>query len=160
MPRIHKITAKPVTHTLHWIASRRYDWLVALILLVAGGYGFYIVVTTISPIDGAIDASVSDAAYAQAFFASPNVGGVALVLLTLLVAMFGGAWFVVRLLHWRFRPTFEPIKVWRQSLWVALFVTIGAWLQLNRALTLGMGALVGGALIVLEAYLNVRERQE
>jgi len=83
-----------------------------------------------------------------------------LLLLALLVATLGGAWFVVRLLHWRFRPTFEPIKVWRQSLWVALFVAIGAWLQLNRSLTPALGALVGGALILIEAYLNVRERQE
>ena len=141
------------------IAARRYDWLVALVLLAAGAAGAYQAVTTISPIEGPVDPRLSDAALAQMFFASPNVGGVALLLLALLVATLGGAWFVVRLLHWRFRPAFEPVKVWRQSLWVALFVAIGAWLQLNRSLTLVMGALVGGALILIEAYLNVRERQ-
>jgi drug/metabolite transporter (DMT)-like permease len=80
------------------------------------------------------------------------------MLLALLVATLGGAWFIVRLLHWRFRPTFEPVKVWRQSVWVALFVAIGAWLQLNRALTWAIAALAGGVLVLLEAYLNVRER--
>ena len=153
-------TAKPVVRTIQRITSRRYDWPAALVLLAIGAAGLYRVVTTIPPIDGPVDPGLSDAARAQAFFATPNVGGVALLLLSLLVATLGGAWFVVRLLHWRFRPTFEPLKVWRQSLWVALFVTIGAWLQLNRSLTLAMGALVGGALVLLEAYLNVRERQE
>jgi hypothetical protein len=42
--------------------------------------------------------------------------------------------------------------------WVALFVAIGAWLQLNRALTWAIAALAGGVLVLLEAYLNVRER--
>ncbi len=129
-----------------------------MLLLAAGAYAFYIVVTTIPPIESAVDPRLPDAALAQAFFASPNVGGVALLLLALLVMTLGGAWFVVRLLHWRFRPAFEPGKVWRQSMWVAAFVTIGAWLQLNRSLTWAMAALVAGALVVIEAYLNVRER--
>lgn len=152
------MTTKTVTRAARRVSWPRLDWLAAIVLLAAGAFGFYQVVTTIPPIDGPIDSGVSDVAYAQAFFASPNVGGVALLLLSLLVATLGGAWFIVRLLHWRFRPTFEPGKVWRQSLWVALFVTIGAWLQLNRTLTWAMVALVGGALALIEAYLNVRER--
>ena len=152
------MTAKPVVRIARRIVSRRYDWLAALMLFAAGAYGFYHVVTTVPPIAVPIDPLLSDAALAQAFFAAPNASGVALMLLALLVAALGGAWFVVRLLHWRFRPTFEPIKVWRQSVWVALFVAVGAWLQLNRALTWAMAALAGGALVLLEAYLNVRER--
>jgi len=152
------MTTKPVARTIRRIVSRRYDWLAALILLAAGAYGFYQVVTTVPPIASPVDPLLSEVALAQAFFASPNVGGVALMLLALLVATLGGAWFIVRLLHWRFRPTFEPVKVWRQSVWVALFVAIGAWLQLNRALTWAIAALAGGVLVLLEAYLNVRER--
>jgi drug/metabolite transporter (DMT)-like permease len=153
-------TAKPAANIVQRITSRRYDWLAALILLAAGAYGFYTVVTTIPPISGLLEGGLSDAATAQRFYASPNVGGVVLLLLALGVAVLGGAWFVVRLLHWRFRPTFEPLKVWRQSLWAAVFVTIGAWLQLNRSLTLVLGTLLAGALILLEVFLNVRERQE
>jgi len=142
------------------IAARRYDWLVALVLLAAGAAGAYQAVTTISPIEGPVDPRLSDAALAQVFFASPNVGGVALLLLALLVATLGGAWFVVRLLHWRFRPAFEPVKVWRQSLWAALFVAVGTWLQLSRALTVVLAALIAGGFVLIEVFLNVRERQE
>jgi hypothetical protein len=88
------------------------------------------------------------------------VGGVALLLLALFTLTLGGSWFVIGLLHWRFRPTFEPVKVWRQSAWVALSIAIGAWLQLSRALTVPLGALVAGAFVMIEVFLNVRERQE
>lgn len=139
---------------------RRFDWIAALLLLTIGAVGFWHVVNTIPPIAGPVEGGLSFDAYAKVFFASPNVGGVILLLAALLVATLGGAWFVVRLLHWRFRPTYKPLRVWRQSLWVALFVTIGAWLQLNRSLTIALAALVAGGLAALEAFLNVRERQE
>ena len=155
------MTARSRARTIrHTAAPRRFDWLAALILLATGAGGFWQVVNTIPPIAGPMQGGLPDSAYAQAFFTSPNVGGVALLLLALLVATLGGAWFVIRLLHWRFRPTFEPLKVWRQSLWVALFVMIGAWLQLNRAFTIALAALVAGGLVSLEVFLNVRERQE
>ncbi len=139
---------------------RRFDWIAALLLLATGAGGFWHIVNTIPPIAGPVDGGLSFDAYAKAFFASPNVGGVVLLLPALLAATLGGAWFVVRLLHWRFRPTSQPLRVWRQSLWVALFVTIGAWLQLNRSLTLALAVLVASGLAALEAFLNVRERQE
>lgn len=135
-----------------------WSWIGALLLLIAGGAGLYQIVTATTPIAGPVAGGLSFTAYAQAFFDSPNVGAVALLLLALWAAVWGGAWFVVRLLHWRFRPEFEPIKVWRQALWVAVFVAIGAWLQLSRALTVPLAALVAGALVLVEVYLNVRER--
>jgi hypothetical protein len=146
---------------------RRFDrhapwwgWIAALFLLVVGAGGVYHIVTTTTPIAGPADGGLSFGEYAQAFFNSPNVAVVALLLSALTVATWGGAWFVVRLLHWRFQPEFEPLKVWRQSLWVALFVGIGAWLQLSRALTLAMAVLVAGVLALIEVYLNVRERRD
>ncbi|HET7089063.1 MAG TPA: hypothetical protein VFL17_10465 [Anaerolineae bacterium] len=139
-------------------ASRRFDWIVALVLLVSGAVGLYQVVTTTSPIAGEVAGDLGGPAYAQAFFDSPHVGNVALLLFALLVATLGGAWFVVRLLHWRFRPVHEPAKVWRQSLWVALFVVVGAWLQSSRALTFALGAIIAAGFVLLEVYLNVRER--
>ena len=137
---------------------RRFDWIVALVLLVGGAVGLYQVVTTTSPIAGEVAGDLSGPAYAESFFDSPNVGNVALLLFALFVTALGGAWFVVRLLHWRFRPAYEPAKVWRQSLWAALFVVIGAWLQSFRALTLALGIFIAAALVLLEVYLNVRER--
>ncbi|HLF25605.1 MAG TPA: hypothetical protein VJG32_04665 [Anaerolineae bacterium] len=155
------MTTRTPTRTIRRTAApRRLDWIAALILLCIGAGAFYNVVNTIPPIAGSIAGELSEAAYAQRFFASPNVGAVALLLLSVLITTLGGAWFIVRLIYWRFRPMFEPLKVWRQALWAALFVTIGAWLQLNRALTLIMAALVASALVLLEVYLNVRERQE
>ena len=154
------MTTRSQTRTIRHTPPRRFDWIAALILLAAGAGGFWHVVNTIPPIAGPVAGGLADTAYAKAFFSSPNVGGVALLLLALLIATLGGAWFVARLLHWRFRPAFEPLKVWRQSLWGALGVTIGAWLQLNRSLTIALAALVAGGLVLLEVFLNVRERQE
>ncbi len=154
------MTTRPQTRTLRRDMPRRFDWIAALLLLAAGAGGFYTLVTTVSPIAGSIEGGLPDAVYAQRFVTSPNVAGVALLLLALLAMTLGSAWFVVRLLHWRFRSAFEPLTVWRQSLWVALFVTIGAWLQLNRSLTMPLAALVGGGFVLIEVLLNVRERQE
>ena len=153
-------TKRPHPRTLRRTAARRFGWLAAMTLLAAGAGGFWHIVNTLPPIAGPVDGGLSFEAYARAFFASPNVSGVALLLLALLVATLGGAWFVVRLLHWRFQLAHAPLKMWRQSLWVALFVTIGAWLQLNRSLTIALAALVIGGLAALEVFLNVRERQE
>ncbi len=154
------MTSRAQPRTLRRTVSRRFDWIAALLLLAAGAGGFYHAVTTTSPISGPIAGGLPDAAYAQAFFASPNVGGVTLLLLALLAATLGGSWFVVRLLHWRFRLAYEPLKVWRQSLWVALFVAIGARLQLFRAFTFALAVLIAGAFALLEVFLNVRERRE
>jgi len=137
---------------------RRFDWIAALVLLGVGVIGCYQVITTTSPIAGEVAGDLGAPAYAKAFFDSPNVGSVALLLFAVFVATLGGAWFVVRLLHWRFRPAHEPAKVWRQSLWVALFVVVGAWLQASRALTFALGVILAAGFALLEVYLNVRER--
>lgn len=139
-------------------APRRFDWIAALILLAAGAAGFYLVVTRTTPLAGAPPSDAQLETLAKSFFDAPNLGNVLLLLLALLATTLGGVWFIVRLLHWRFRPTFTPMQVWRRSLWVALFVVAGAWLQLNRSLTLALAALVAGALALLEVFLSVRER--
>ena len=137
---------------------RRFDWIVALVLLGVGVIGCYQVITTTFPTAGEVAGDLGGPAYADAFFDSPSVSNVALLLFALFVATLGGAWFVVRLLHWRFRPAYEPAKVWRQSLWTALFVVIGAWLQSFRALTFALGIFIAAAFVLLEVYLNVREQ--
>ncbi len=155
------MTTRTHSRSLHRTTSlRRLDWIAALLLSVVGAGGMVHIVTTTTPIAGPVAGGLSFGEYAQAFFNAPNVGVVALLLLALTVATWGGAWFVVRLLHWRFQPAYEPLKVWRQSLWVALFVGTGAWLQLSRALSIAMAALIAGVLALIEVYLNVRERRD
>jgi drug/metabolite transporter (DMT)-like permease len=141
------------------ITARRYDWLIALVLGVIGVLGLNDIVHTIFPLAGALVGDPADGPnIARQFLLSPNTNAVALVLLTLCITVLGAAWFVVRLLHWRFRPVFEPLKVWRQAVWVAVFVTLGAWLQLNRSLTIPLALLMLAMLTALEVFLNVRER--
>jgi len=152
-----RTTLQTITHRL---AGRRFDWLLALLFLAAGAAGSYAIITTASPIAGRTVGGLPETAYAQAFFNSPNIGAVALLIACLAMGTLGAAWFIVGLLHWRFRPEFEPVKVWRQSLWAALFVAVGTWLQLSRALTVVLAALIAGGFVLIEVFLNVRERQE
>jgi len=154
------MTPRPQIRTLPRVSARRFDWLTALILLGVGVGGLYLVITTMSPIAAPLPDDSRLAALTRAFFDAPNVGSLVLLLSALGIAVWGGAWFIVRLLHWRFRPAFEPAKVWRQSLWVALYTVVSAWLQLNRSLTVALGMLLAGAFVLAEVFLNVRERQE
>jgi len=138
---------------------RRFDWVLALVLLLIGVLGLSDIVNTTFPLSGPLIGNPDDGTnIARQFLAAPNTNAVTLVLLTLCITVLGAAWFIVRLLHWRFRPAFEPLKVWRQSFWVAAFVTLSAWLQLNRSLTIPLALLMLATLTALEVYLNVRER--
>lgn len=118
----------------------------------------YQVISTVRPVTPILGDPETTANFLKHFLASPNTNGIAMFLFALGVTTLGASWLVARLLRWRFRLDFEPLKTWRQSLWVAIFVTIGAWLQFNRSLTLALAVLIAAALAALEVYLNVRER--
>lgn len=45
----------------------------------------------------------------------------------------------------------------RQSLWVALYVTIAAWLQILRVLGIVIAVLLAFAFIAIETFLRIRE---
>ena len=90
--------------------------------------------------------------------AEPNVPALALFLGSLGAIVTGAAWFVLRLVHQVF---FKPVglrRVWRETIFVAIFVVGVAWLQLNQAFSLALAAAIAVALILLEMFLNIRER--
>ena len=146
------------TRTTRRNTLRRYDWVLPLILFVTGAFMLYQVISTVRPVTPILGVPENAANFLERFFASPNTNGIAMLLFALGLMTLGASWLAARVLRWRFRLDFEPLKTWRQSLWVAIFVTIGAWLQLNRSLTLALAVLIAAALVSLEVYLNVRER--
>jgi hypothetical protein len=92
--------------------------------------------------------------------AEPNIPIIALFIASLTVAVMGAAWFVLRLIHQLF---FRPVvarRVWREAIFAAVFVISLAWLQLNEAFSLIVAAALLVALILLEVFLNIRERDE
>jgi|GEM_PF-2839993 hypothetical protein len=92
--------------------------------------------------------------------AEPNIPIIALFMASLAAAMTGAAWFVLRLIHQLF---FRPVvarRVWREAIFTAVFVISLAWLQLNEAFSLLFAAALLVALILLEVFLNIRERDE
>lgn len=46
----------------------------------------------------------------------------------------------------------------RQSMWFGLFAVTAAWLQMTRALTGGVAFFLALAMVVIEAFLRLRER--
>jgi hypothetical protein len=92
--------------------------------------------------------------------AAPNVPVIALFMASLAAALIGASWFILRLIHQIF---FRPVlsrRVWREAIFVAVFVIGLAWLQLNEAFSLVFAAAFLVALILLEVFLNIRERDE
>jgi hypothetical protein len=64
---------------------------------------------------------------------------------------------LVWLLHKRFGSAPSAVLL-RQALWVALYVSLGVWLQINRALTLSLALLLGVGFVVVEWFLRLLER--
>ena len=90
----------------------------------------------------------------------PTVGPRWLFFFLLTVAVTGTALPFVWMLHRRFdgaRPAPTSVLL-RQALWVALFIALCAWLQVNRSLTLSLGLLLGIGFVVLEWFLRLLER--
>ena len=87
----------------------------------------------------------------------PTVGPRWLFFFLLTVAVTGTALPFVWLLHKRFSPAPSAVLL-RQALWVALFVSLCVWLQVNRSLTLSLGLLLGVGFILVEWFLRLLER--
>ena len=87
----------------------------------------------------------------------PTVGPRWLFFFLLTVAVTGTALPFVWLLHKRFGPAPSAVLL-RQALWVALFVSLCFWLQVNRALTLSLALLLGVGFILVEWFLRLLER--
>lgn len=107
----------------------------ALLLLAIGWTGLYFLVAT----------------------TLPTVGPRWLFFFLLTIAVTGTALPFVWLLHKRFGPAPSSVLL-RQALWVALFASLGVWLQINRALTLSLALLLGVGFILVEWFLRLLER--
>jgi hypothetical protein len=87
----------------------------------------------------------------------PTVGPRWLFFFLLIIAVTGTALPFVWLLHKRFGSAPSTVLL-RQALWVALFVSLCVWLQINRSLTLSLSLLLGVGFILLEWLLRLLER--
>ncbi|HNT53835.1 MAG TPA: hypothetical protein PKG95_03930 [Anaerolineaceae bacterium] len=67
---------------------------------------------------------------------------------------------LVYFLNHRFpsKPTANRNIIVRQSLWFGIYAAVIAWLQLGRALTFVLAAILGAALILIEIFLRMWER--
>jgi hypothetical protein len=98
----------------------------------------------------------SATAILQRVAAAPNIGSITSLLISVGLGVTGFIWFPVRLIHWRFFSPVDSRRVWRQAIFVALFTVSSAWLQLNRAFTLSLAAIMLGVLVLVEIFLNIR----
>jgi len=76
------------------------------------------------------------------------------------LALTGPALPVVYFLNQRFPsdPPIEGMVVLRQALWVGVFGSTVAWLQLGRVLTPGLALILAGVFILIEFLLRLFER--
>lgn len=76
------------------------------------------------------------------------------------MALSGTSLPVVYFLHMRFpsQPPVEPGVILRQSIWVGVYGSSLAWLQLGRVLTPVWAVVLAFILIVVESLLRLRER--
>jgi hypothetical protein len=90
----------------------------------------------------------------------PTVGPRWLFFFCLMAAATGTALPFVRLLRRRFSSDKSPSAaiIMRQSLWVAFFVTLCAWLAMNRSFSLPLAFLLGVGLVIIEWLVRLLER--
>jgi len=131
--------------------------LIALALLGLGLYGLSLVVQQ-RPYLGAPATTLAQVPLRV--LAAPNVPVIALFMASLAAAVTGAAWFVLRVIHQIF---FRPVvarRAWREAIFSAIYAISLAWLQLNEAFSLLFAAALLVGLILLEVFLNIRERDE
>jgi diacylglycerol kinase len=102
------------------------------------------------------DAATNEAQVLARIASAPNVGSIAVLFLSIGAIIIGLAWLLLRLIHRRFFAPVAALRVWRQAFFAALFIVSGAWLQLNRSLTLPLAAIMLVVLVLVEVFLNVR----
>lgn len=90
----------------------------------------------------------------------PNLAPRWLFFFLAVLALTGPAIPVVYFLNKRFpsKPPIEDMVVLRQALWVGVFGSTIAWLQLGRVLTTGLGLILAGVFILIEFLLRLFER--
>jgi hypothetical protein len=116
--------------------------LAALVMMLAGWGGLYLLVTTSTPRIGA---------ELWTFF------------LLLHIAVTGTTLPAVRTINMMLTKTNQPPPpggvIVRQSVWLGLYVVITAWLKLLRVLTVPIGLFLPVVFIVVEVFLRLREME-
>ena len=93
-------------------------------------------------------------------FTLPTLGPRWLFFCLGVMALSGTSLPVIYFFHVRFpsQPPVEPGVILRQSIWVGVYGSTLAWLQLGRVLTPVWAAVLALILIVVESLLRLRER--
>ena len=130
------------------------DMLIAVCLTVIGIGGLLWVVRHSHPYSGEAVVGYDPVPFLAA--TEPNVPALGLFMLALGLGVTGAAWFIVRLIHWRFFAPVKARRVWRQSIFIGLFVVGSAWLKINQAFSIPLAGALALALVLIEVYLNVR----
>ncbi len=130
------------------------DMLIAVGLMVIGAGGILLLVLQFRPYSGPPVVSLDPVPFLVA--TEPNVPVLGLFVTALGIGVTGVAWFIVRLIHWRFFAPVRARRVWRQAIFVALFVMGSAWLKINQALTIPLLIALAFALGLIEVFLNTR----
>ncbi len=150
-PRLVKSTTGIRFNLRAWL-----DVLIALALIALGTVGTLLVLQS-RPYLGTPATDLADVP--QRVVTSPNVAAIGLLLLAIALGTTGLAWFIVKLIHWRFFTPVKALRVWRQSIFVAAFIMSCAWLGINRALSWPLAFAILIALVLVETFLNIRERE-
>jgi hypothetical protein len=131
-------------------------WLEALIAacLIVLGVGGALLAMQSRPYLG--DAASDLAEVPARVVAAPNMPALTGFVAALGLGLTGAAWFIVRLIHWRFFAPVAARRVWRQAIFVGVLGLVLAWLKINQALTLPLAAVIVIAFVLAEVYLNLR----
>lgn len=76
------------------------------------------------------------------------------------LALTGPALPIVYFLNLRFPsdPPVQDMVILRQALWIGVFGSTVAWLQLGRVLTMGLALILAGVFVLIEFLLRLLER--
>lgn len=116
----------------------RYYLPAALILILIGAGGLYLVMTSMLPTIGP--------RWLFFFFLLLLVSGFFLPV----------TWFFNR--RFPSEPPAGPQIIVRQAVWFGLYAALLSWLQIGRVLTLPLGAIMGIALVLIEFLIRIWER--
>ena len=150
-PRLVKSTTRIRFNLRAWL-----DVLIALALIALGLLGTLLALQS-RPYLGTPATDLADVP--QRVVTAPNLAAIGLLLLAIGLGVTGAVWFIARLIHWRFFSPVKVLHVWRQSIFVAAFVVSCAWLEINRALSWPLALALLIALALIEAFLDIRERE-
>jgi hypothetical protein len=150
--------APQLTHLKRVIASRLTlnVWLEALVAICLIGLGAAGVMFAMQSRPYLGDAANDLAQVPVRVITSPNVPALAAFVVALGIGVTGAAWFIVRLIHWRFFAPVAARRVWRQALFLGVLTMLLAWLKVNQSLAWPLAVIIIIAFAMAELYLSLR----